>query len=148
MAYLANGLAQAQSGPFGSKVFYVEPVQDVLNRIQFRVLTWQGSEDEDGGGGWWHFDSIVQDSDGIKVFTEVTYGGAELALEIPWPDLDGALDEQRLEELYDEATAWKWVSAALAKHLDLNTLDDGQIEIPDEVFRRELEKRGVAKLLN
>ena len=148
MGYLGYGLAQARAGPFGSKIFYVEPVQDVLNRIQFRVLTWQGPEDDDGGGGWWHFDSIVQDSDGIKVFTEVTYGGAELALEIPWPGLDEALEEQRIEELYDEKAAWKWVSAALRNPLELTTLSDEQKEIADKVFLRERDKRGVAELLN
>lgn len=69
-------------------------------------------------------------------------------MSLPWPPLDEVAAEQRAEERFDEATAWKWVSAALIEPLGLTALDGQQDGISDEAFRREIQKRGVASLAN
>jgi hypothetical protein len=149
MKSLSAGIALAQKGPFAGHAFYVEPNLDVLNRVQFRVITWHGKSDEDGGGGWWHFDSIVHDREAITLYTEVTETGAEGHSVVRWTSLDDERDEERQEQLADEDQAWKWVSAELIEPLGLETVEGASIPDSDtEEFREVADANGYAKLVD
>ena len=150
MTYLLPGITFATEGPFSGLPFYVEPKLDVLNRVQFRVLTWHGKSDEDdGSGGWWHFDSIVHDREEITIYTEVTYmGGGEVVLTIPWSELDEDQEECRQCDLAEEEKAWPWISRELMKPLGLRAIEPKQISDADtEEFRKVADDVGFAKLI-
>ncbi len=146
----SKGFLKATEGPFAGLVFYPQDQEDAINRIHFRIFTWHGQESADDWekGGWWHYDSILWDSEEVSIYTEVTCNGAELEAQYPWPELPDEENQLRWEELYDPEHAWKWVSAALSEPLGLVTLTSEDLKTTDPLFVEELEQQGVGKRLN
>ena len=144
----SNGLLKSLKGPFEGMIFYAQPVEDVLNRVQFKVYTWHGAETEEDWqqGGWWHFNSVIWDEERVHLYTEVTSIGAELVDSYSWPKLSEDLTEQRAEELYDPDRAWYWVSEVLSEPLGLGTLREEERTDSNSSLQRELKKRGVGEV--
>lgn len=144
----SNGLLKSNKGPFADKIFYPDPQEDALNRVGFRLITWQGAEEpgEWEQGGWWHFDSILWDESGVHVYTEVTTQGAELHASFPWPELGEDEDERRREDLHDPEKAWRWVSAVLMEPLGLAVLSAVEAQLDNPVFQKEVANWGPAEL--
>ena len=100
----SNGLLKSFEGPFEGLIFYAQPAEDVLNRVQFKIFTWHGAESGENWeqGGWWHFNSVLWDEDQVHLYTEVTTMGAELTDSYAWPELAEERAEQRAEDLMSE----------------------------------------------
>lgn len=78
---------------FNSKPAFLDVKEDVLMRIAFEIVTWQGNSDGDEYGGWWHFDSgILEHTGELNLYTEVTSSGYELGSSVD-------LGPERAEEL-------------------------------------------------
>ncbi len=75
---------------FDGRPSYLEAIDDCLNRPAFIVLEWIFHHGEDSWypTGWYHWDSIIVESDRITLYAEVTSTGGSPAESIPLSESD------------------------------------------------------------